>query len=460
MVRLVHGAAVVALPLVGGLRRSQRRAATPVENACDADSTSCSCFAVRDSNFCKTCPECGTCGEYCGGLLVEALVRDLEASNSSGVFMTLGGTPSTIYTWQDMTTAAHGMATTGAGNMKLYAGEGQNHVYGLVNIAAFLAQCMKETIVYDACDENNWSNGAVVDEVGGTAYSATSACGQLKQSYQDYTCSAEEDELAGGKMACDPDPNMEMRARTQATWYGAPTKMFCAPRSKVPKAPRWDSNPWCNPNRPDEQMPFPDDVDLDTYFAYVNAGSASTCRDYAGQKAGGWSFDGCSEAGCAGSEAPLFGQPEGRTDLESCCWWGRGVIQTTGTCNFGKLNYYLGKRAADEGRSSLFPKVDFCANPNAICEPESPPELKWIAGFFYWLNAVQTYDHSEYNFMTQLKSWVDGGLNMEDNIFIDGTSGIVNRGCHNPPNCGTGELDGREDRQHNFAKVLTAMGLA
>ena len=30
-----------------------------------------------------------------------------------------------------------------------------------------------------------------------------------------------------------------------------------------------------------------------------------------------------------------WGQPEGRTDLEGCCWWGRGVIQTTGTCEHG-----------------------------------------------------------------------------------------------------------------------------
>ena len=35
------------------------------------------------------------------------------------------------------------------------------HVYGLVNVAAFLAQSMKETIQYDACDENSW------DLVGG-----------------------------------------------------------------------------------------------------------------------------------------------------------------------------------------------------------------------------------------------------------------------------------------------------
>jgi hypothetical protein len=47
-------------------------------------------------------------------------------------------------------------------------------------------------------------------------------------------------------MACDVDPGMEMRASTQAGWYGAPAKLFCAPKSKVPKAPRWDyTAPWC-----------------------------------------------------------------------------------------------------------------------------------------------------------------------------------------------------------------------
>ena len=30
--------------------------------------------------------------------------------------------------------------------------------YALVNLAAFLAQSMKETIRYDACDENNWDS--------------------------------------------------------------------------------------------------------------------------------------------------------------------------------------------------------------------------------------------------------------------------------------------------------------
>ena len=44
-----------------------------------------------------------------------------------------------------------------------------------------------------------------------------------------------------------------------------------------------------------------------------------------------------------------------RVDVEGCCWWARGVLKSKGTCTFGRLNYYLGKRAADEGRPSLFP---------------------------------------------------------------------------------------------------------
>merc|ERR1719277_1790929 len=363
-----------------------------------------------------------------------------------------------------MTKAVEVMASRGVGELKLWLGSGgMNAVkYGLVNIAAFLAQCMQETIRYNACDENNWSDKAVVSAHGGSTYSATSACGQLHQSYQHYQCGADEDELAGGKMACDVDPNMEMRARSQASWYGAPAKLFCAPKSKVPKAPRWDSAaPWCPPSDGyGYEAAFPDNVSLSDYFDYVNAGGS--CKDYDGIKTGGWSFagEGCVDGTCPGSPAPLFGVPEGRTDVEGCCWWGRGVIQTTGTCNFGKLNFYMGARAADEGRDSLFPTIDFCSDPQIICKPESPPELKWIAGFFYWLNFVQDYDHPDWNYKTVLKAWVDNGLSLSDVAFIDGASGLVNRGCHNPPNCGTGDLHGGPARRENFKKVLEAMRLA
>jgi len=395
--------------------------------------------------------------------LIDATVSALENSESDGVFMYDTGSgwlPSDIYTWPDMIQAVRLMASTGVGALKLWLGD-SDHIYGLVNVAAFLAQCMQETIQYNACDENNWSDNNVVQEAGGSTYSATSACGQLHQSYQDYSCSAEEDAMAGGQMACEVDNTMEMRAFTQAKWYGAPAKLFCAPKSKVPNAPRWDySSPWC----PQEggygyEAPFADDVDLDTYFNYVNGGGG--CKDYQGIKTGGWKFSGagCVNGACPGADAPLFGQAEGRTDVEGCCWWGRGVIQTTGTCNFGKLNFYMGKRAADEGRNSIYPSIDFCKNPNSICDPTSPPELKWVAGMFYWLNAVQPYSSGGWNYISELKKWVDNGMNTGDASFINGASGIVNRGCHNPPNCGTGELHAGAKRAENFQKVLKAMGL-
>jgi hypothetical protein len=57
-------------------------------------------------------------------------------------------------------------------------------------------------------------------------------------------------------------------------------------------------------------------------------------------------------------------------------------------CNFGILNYYLGKRAADEGRDSRYPDIDFCKDPGAICHREDHEELKWIAGFFYWVRTT------------------------------------------------------------------------
>jgi hypothetical protein len=48
------------------------------------------------------------------------------------------------------------------------------------------------------------------------------------------------------------------------------------------------------------------------------------------------------------------------------------------------LNYFLGARAAVEGRSSRYPTVDFCKDPEAICASEEHQELKWVAGLFYW----------------------------------------------------------------------------
>jgi len=321
--------------------------------------------------------------------------------------------PSTVYRYDGFLAGLRVMYEDGVANKKFYIGDSTptGYEYGLVNIAAFLAQSMKETIRYDACDENSW-------DLYNNRYPLSNSCGQLSQSYQDYHCAPEE-----AHMECPVDPNMQITAVTNAKWWGAPAPLKCGPKSVYPFTGYWDhtyhcNNPWKNP--------------------------PESCDQYEGQQAGG-----------ENNSAP-FGNRNGRTDVEGCCWWGRGVIQTTGVCNFGKLNYYLGKRAHDENRPSRYPTIDFCKDPEAICANEEFKELKWIAGMFYWVESLQTYDKDGWNYMDKLHEFVDGG--MIDMSFIDAVSGIVNRGCHNPP-CGTGPLDGGPERKENFKSVLGVMGL-
>jgi hypothetical protein len=314
--------------------------------------------------------------------------------------------------------------------------------YGLVNIAAFLAQSMKETIKYDVCDENNWDN------TDGNA--ATNACGQLGQSYQDYSCPAGEEH-----MQCEVDPDMEIRASTNAKWYGAPAGLFCAPKSVMPHAPKWNTaGKWC-----DQKIERDTNMTMTEYLQYVEDGEG--CRDYEGQKDGMFEFctgpDG-ETVGCPNHAAPAFDR-EARTDVEGCCWWGRGVIQTTGVCNFGKFNYFMGSKAAARGEASLYPNINFCKTPDAICTSVEHPELKWISGLFYWMESMESYDEG-WDYKQALREFVDEGMpNLgSDTGFIRSVSGIVNRGCHDPP-CPAGPVDGGPERAKNFKTVLTAMGL-
>ena len=84
--------------------------------------------------------------------------------------------PSTVYRFNGFYDGLKIMHSVGVAGKKLYIGSNspendflstgqviENNVdcehcfmYGLVNVAAFLAQAMKETIRYDACDENSW----------------------------------------------------------------------------------------------------------------------------------------------------------------------------------------------------------------------------------------------------------------------------------------------------------------
>jgi len=117
------------------------------------------------------------------------------------------------------------------------------------------------------------------------------------------------------------------------------------------------------------------------------------------------------------------------------------------------LNWFLGAAAEKDGRKAKYPKVDFCKDPEVICASSEHKELKWIAGEFYWMESVQSYNQGGWDYTTELRKFVEGG--MTGTSFIDSVSGIVNRGCHNPP-CGTGPVDGGWERAQNFRKVLDA----
>jgi hypothetical protein len=93
----------------------------------------------------------------------------------------------------------------------------------------------------------------------------------------------------------------------------------------------------------------------------------------------------------------------------------REVLQVRGVCNYGKLNYWLGARAAAEKRNSLYPDIDFCKNPGAICSDRRAPELRWVTGMFHWVQTVQRSRLS--NYFPTLKTFVDAG-DYADDLFI------------------------------------------
>ena len=187
---------------------------------------------------------------------------------------------SSVYRYADFIESLYIMATEGVAGKQFYIGDDDvenGHVLGLVNIAAFLAQSMKETIQYDACDENSW------DLVNGK-YPLSNACGQLGQSYQDYHCSDEEKH-----MECPVDKEMSIVGVTHAKWYGAPPPMFCGPRTdEQPFTGFWNYNYECNKGW---------------------ANPPEVCDVYEDQKAG--KFD----------NSASYANAAGRTDVEGCCWW-------------------------------------------------------------------------------------------------------------------------------------------
>jgi hypothetical protein len=201
--------------------------------------------------------------------------------------------PSTVYQYDGFLRGLRLMYLEGVGELQFYVGDdddvgpsssdddGGRAVGGVgtvavhVNIAAFLAQSMKETIMYESCDENNW------DVIGGQ-YPISNSCGQLKQEYQEYTCPEGMEH-----MQCDVDVDMEQVVYTNAKWYGAPGPLYCGPKSKYEFTGYWDYGYMCD---------------------YSWEDPPRYCEDYEGQKGG-------REV----SDKPVENR-RNRTDVEGCCW--------------------------------------------------------------------------------------------------------------------------------------------
>ncbi|WP_156873893.1 cellulose-binding domain-containing protein, partial [Psychromonas hadalis] len=362
--------------------------------------------------------------------------------------------PSTIYKWNDFLTGLNSMHNVGVAGDKFWlidetANDATNAKYAKVAMAAFLSQSMQETIRYDACDENNWSEvkyGAAVD------YPMTASCGQLGQKYADYGTNP-----TSGKdhpYSCPRDNKMEQTASTHAKWYGAPAPIFVAPDAVLEeqgllvngKTGRWTNAGHCN------TVPTAIDTSKQVF-------ERDNCKIYEGQKAGSFIWDGSDGS------------------VEGCGWWGRGVIQTTGRQNFGTLNHFIGRSHVDpetigqtiDGttvvaapESPLYSDLDLCSNPGLVCSSEEHKELKWIAGLFFWVNSVQAYsdeggEYADWNYYTELKAYVDGG--MKGTAFVDAVSGIVNRGCPDDTCPVSGDVHAINERRANFKLVLEKLGL-
>ena len=167
----------------------------------------------------------------------------------------------------------------------------------------------------------------------------------------------------------------------------------------------------------------------------------------------------------------------GRTDVEGCCYWGRGALHTGGICNMGKLDYYMGSKASREGRQAKYPDINFCTNPNAICNPEDNRSriLRWDVAFFEWIMNVQSYDSQggedaaaiRWNYMDEMTKFVNFGGDIIDstpfNHFIDEVGGILDQGCPYPPcingNDPPNRLYMQSERKQNFITSMTSIGL-
>eukprot|EP00580_Thalassiosira_gravida_P020450 CAMPEP_0201681386 /NCGR_PEP_ID=MMETSP0494-20130426/51081_1 /ASSEMBLY_ACC=CAM_ASM_000839 /TAXON_ID=420259 /ORGANISM="Thalassiosira gravida, Strain GMp14c1" /LENGTH=522 /DNA_ID=CAMNT_0048165129 /DNA_START=676 /DNA_END=2244 /DNA_ORIENTATION=+ len=221
-------------------------------------------------------------------------------------------------------------------------------------------------------------------------YALSNSCGQEGRSYQDETC---------GIYSCLVDTSMEVTAVSQMNQVRAPPPFECRPSTG-------GSN---------------------SYAGYWNTNTGTEIKN------------------------TPYSNTAGRIDVEGCCYWGRGVLLTRGSCNIGKLNYYLGARAEREGRRSMYPNIDFCTDPEATCASSLTQELRWTTALFEWAERVQRYNTDGWSYEDELIKFYDMG--MSGDSFIDAVGRVFSRGCHA---AGCSDLDVRaaDKRKSNFFLII------
>ena len=97
-----------------------------------------------------------------------------------------------------------------------------NVKYGMVNLAAFLAQSMTESIQYDACEEFH------LDSTG-TKYAISNSCGQFGNNYQDYDCDGWD-----GVMECPVASDMRIEAVSGGKYNNQRPHFYCRSKADEP----------------------------------------------------------------------------------------------------------------------------------------------------------------------------------------------------------------------------------
>lgn len=315
------------------------------------------------------------------------------------------GSPSTAYTFPDFLSSLDVAVYQLPSDQSFFVGEGMSGrlqklsgmEYGLVNLAAFLSNAMEEGIRIDSCDELN--TDFMYDGLR-EKFPLTNACGQYGRQYEDEDCAEME------PFHCALNKTMEV---------------FAVHSDEQRKAP-----------------PFACRARIKDGGSEVFPGYYDSVDDLVVQSA--------------------YANTLGRTDIEGCCWWGRGVMLTRGRCSIGKLDKYLGQGAVDRG-IFVYPDINFCSDPGIICSHQRSNELRWVLGLLEWSERVQSYAdlNTGWNYIDELKKFVDNG--MDDDDFINGVINIFTRNCHNDECWDQWQLDDENNlfvanRRDNFRRIV------